>query len=88
MEKLTSNEIIKLLDALVGSTEPIGETNYDLEVVDNLQKVVDICDWCLDRVVIARTYLGRPELSMHQIGYKAQCIMQEWEEWLAEKEKE
>ena len=40
MEKLTSNEIIKLLDALVGSTEPIGETNYDLEVVDNLQNQI------------------------------------------------
>lgn len=88
MAELNSNEIIKLLDALVGSTEPVGETNYDQKVDDNLQIVIDICDWCLDRALIARTYLGRPELSMHHVGFKAQCIMQEWKEWLAEKEKE
>lgn len=88
MTKLNSNEIIKLLDALVGSTEPIGETNYDLEVSENLKIVIDICDWCLDGVLYARQYIGRPERSMHEVGFKAQCIMQEWKEWLIEKEKE
>lgn len=88
MAKLTSNEVIKLLDALVGSTEPIGESNYDLKVDENLKIVTDIGDWCLDRVLIARGYIEKSEGSMHNIGFKAQCIMQEWNKWLIDREKE
>lgn len=85
MNKLTSNEIIKLLDVLVGSTEPIGETNYDENVAENLKVVIDICDWCFDGVLYARDYIGRPEASMHKVGFNAQCAMQDWQKWLTEK---
>lgn len=88
MAKLNSDEIIKLLDALVGSTEPVGETNYDSQVYENFKTVVDICDWCLDRVLLARQYIGRPEWSMHEVGFKAQGCLQEWKEWLDQREKE
>jgi len=85
MTRLKSNEIIKVLDILVGSAEPIGESNYDEKAMENLQTLIDITNWCLDGVANARDYLGRYEYSMNKIGFDAQCAMQDWLKWLAER---
>lgn len=85
MAKLKSKEIIRLLDVLVGSAEPIGESNYDEKAAENLKTLIDVVNWCLDGVANARDYLGRYEYSMHKIGFDAQCAMQEWLEWLKER---
>ena len=84
MTKLKSNEIIKLLDALVGSAEPIGETNYDEKAAENLKTLVDITNWCLDGVAFARDYIGRNDYSMHKVGFDAECALQDWLKWLRE----
>lgn len=85
MSKLKSNEIIKLLDAIVGSADPIGESNYDEKAADNLSVLIDITNWCLDGVANARDYIGRYEYSMSKIGFDAQCAMQDWLDWLKER---
>lgn len=82
MIKLTSNEIIKLLNVLLGSLEPIGETNYDREVSDNLKIVSDISSWCLDRMLIARKYIEKSEYSMSQVGINAECYIKGLKKWL------
>lgn len=83
--KLKSDEIIKLLNILVGGTEPIGETNYDEKAMENLKTLIDITNWCLDGVAYAREYLGRYEYSMYMVGYTAQGAMQDWMKWLEER---
>ena len=82
MTRLNSSEITKLLDALIGRVEPIGETNFDEKAFENLQTLIDVTNWCLEWVANARDYINRAENSMHKVGFTAQCAMQEWEKWL------
>lgn len=85
MSKLNSGEITKLLGILIGSTEPIGESNYDEKVMENLKTLIDVTNWCLDGVAYARDYIGRCEWSMNKVGFDAQCALQEWEQWIKER---
>ena len=88
MSKLNSKEIIKLLDILIGGTEPIGETNYDDKVLHNLETLIDVTNWCLDGVMQAAEFIHRPEYSMNKVGFQAQCAMQEWIDWMCERMEE
>lgn len=85
MSKLSSKEITEVLDVLIGETEPIGETNYDEKVLENLKTLIDVMNWCLDGVAYAQEYIHFPQHSIHQVGFTAQCAMQEWAEWLKER---
>lgn len=85
MSKLSSVEITKLLDALIGRVEPIGETNFDAKAFDNLQTLIDVADWCLEWVANARDYIHCAQSSMNKVGYTAQCAMQAWADWLEER---
>lgn len=80
--KLSSDEIINVIEALVGSCVAVGETNADKTVMENLKTVIDIVDYCLDKVFLASTTCGRPEASMHEIGWTAKCVMDDWKNWL------
>ncbi len=88
MSKLNSGEITKLLNILIGATEPIGETNCDEKVLENLKTLIDVTNWCLDSISCARDYIHRFENSMNKVGFTAQCAMQEWAEWLKERSEE
>lgn len=85
MARLNSSEITKLLDALIGRVEPIGETNFDEKAFENLQTLIDVTNWCLEWVENARDYINRAESSMNKVGFTAQCAMQEWAKWLKER---
>lgn len=85
MAKLKSSEITKLLDALIGRVEPIGETYFDEKAFENLQTLIDVTNWCLEWVANARDYINHVESSMNKVGFTAQCAMQEWAKWLKER---
>lgn len=38
MAKLSSDEIIKLLEVLIGSTDAVGETNMDNKIMENIKR--------------------------------------------------
>lgn len=83
MRKLSNSEICNLNEILIGGTEPIGETNYDQEVENNLMRLIDLGDWVLDGLLYAAEYHNRPEYSMRQVGQRAKAAMMEWRDWLA-----
>ena len=85
MTKLNSQEIIKLLDVLIGSVEGIGETYHDEIVLKNLQTLIDVTNWCIDGIAQAGEQIHRYEYSVHKIGFTAQCAMQEYYDWLSER---
>ena len=85
MRKLSSNEICNLNKILIGGTEPIGETNYDIEAEKNLVQLIDLGDWVLDGLLYAAEYHNRPEYSMRQVGQRAKAAMMEWRDWLTGK---
>ena len=80
-----TKEITKLLDVLIGETEAVGETNEDNRRLDNLKTLIDITNWCLDGLEFAMASgYGRPEYSMAEISYTAQCALNEYGKWIAE----
>ena len=81
---LDSKEIIKVLDNLVGSVEPVGETDVDRKRLERLEVLIEVTDWCLDKVQLARTYFWEDECSMYEIGRVATDALYEWKEQLSE----
>lgn len=82
MRRLSSSEICNLNEILIGGTEPIGETNYDLEVENNLRRLIDLGNWVLDGLYFAAQYHNRTEYSMNQVGERAKAAMMDWRDWL------
>ena len=80
-----TEEITKLLDVLIGKVEAVGETNEDNRRLDNLKTLIDVTNWCLDGLDFAMASgYGRPEWSMAEISYTAQCALDEYGKWIAE----
>ena len=87
-KKLSAHEICNLLEILVGSTEPQGETAIDDRVEQNLKILIDIGDWVLDGLYYTAQHRKDVWYSSKTIGERAYAVMLEWKEWLAEKEQQ
>ena len=80
-----AHEITKLLDALIGKVEAVGETNEDERRLDNLKTLIDVTNWCLDGLQDAMASgIGRAEYSMVEIGWTAQRALDEYNRWTAD----
>lgn len=80
-----AHEITKLLDALIGKVEAVGETNEDERRLDNLKTLIDVTNWCLDGLQFAMASgVGRAEYSMVEIGWTAQRALDEYNRWTAD----
>jgi len=80
-----TGEITKLLDALIGNVEAVGETNEDNRRLDNLKTLIDVTNWCLDGLEFAMASgYGRPEWSMAEISLTAQRALIEYKTWIAD----
>lgn len=81
---MTSTEIIKLLDILIGRVEATGNEVADEQIEKNLMKLIDIVNDCLDSVMFAAETRHNLEYSSRRIGERAFAAMAEWNEWLSE----
>lgn len=82
MAEMTSKEIIKVVDNLIGMTTAIGELNADEKIDANLMKMIDLVNWLLDGVADSARTRHRPEYSMRNTGERAFSAMCEWKDWL------
>ena len=81
MTRLNSNEIIKVLEILIGDTEAIGETNHDEKALENLKTLIDVTNWCLDGIYTNQQKRG-VENSICKARFTAECCLLEYLEWL------
>ena len=68
---ISADTICDVLDELVGRTTPFGSTEVDKKVEKNLETLINISDWCIDRLTEAAIYRHRAEYSMRSIGKTA-----------------
>lgn len=80
---MDSDEICKLLDCLIGYTEPVGETNADRTRLHNLKKLIDVVNYCLDGVKRSAEVIGY-EYSVIENKMTAQSALTEWRDWINE----
>lgn len=88
MQKWESREIVKIVDALIGSTEPVADSAIDEKVDRNLMVLIDVINWCLDGVYDAARCRHSPYGSQRDVGERAYAAMLEWKEWISDIEKE
>lgn len=88
MRKWSTDEIIKVIDAMIGRTEPAGDSSIDHVVEDNVRTLIDVMDGCLDRMYEAAKYRKSEYGSQRDVGERAYAAMLEWRDWLNDKEEE
>ena len=81
MSRLSTEEIIKLVDVLIGDVEAVGESREDEKRLKNLNALIDLTDACLDKISYAANASTRSEASMRKIGRKALQYLAESAEW-------
>lgn len=85
MTRMKPDEIIKLLDILIGNTEAVGDSASDDIAEANLKTLIDITNWCLGGVSQSAYTNHRPEYSMKRNGERAFAALCEWKDWLEER---
>lgn len=75
MRKLSSQEVQKVLDILIGETEPVADSAIDERINDNLMVLIDIVNWSLDGVYDAARHRKSPYYSQQAIGQRAYSAM-------------
>lgn len=85
---MTSIEICKLLEIIVGDTEPVADTRVDEIREENLKTLIDIGDWVLDGLYYAANHRKDIYYSSQKVGERAYAAMLEWKQWLSEEEEE
>lgn len=82
--KLNSQETIKVLDALIGRTEAVGDSWEDEKIEKNLMTLIDVINWCLDGVYQSSSTMNRVEHSMRIVGCRAYGALLDYKKWLDE----
>lgn len=83
-----TNEITKLLNAMIGVTEPYADSAIDERVDSNLKTLIDVTNWCLDGIYYSARHRKSEYQSARQIGERAYAAMLEWKDWISECEEE
>lgn len=88
MRKWDLYEITKMLDTMIGGTEPVADSTIDSIVKDNVEVMTSVIDWCLDGMQRTASYRKSDYASQREIGEYAYSVILNWKEWLADVEKE
>ena len=88
MRTFTSDEIIKLTSALVGSVHPVADSSIDRDIMDNVKTMIDVVNWALGEMSESagnrHSYYG----SQRDVGERAYSALLEWKVCLQELEEE
>lgn len=79
---LNSQEIIKVLDTLIGKTRAVGDSWEDNKIEQNLMTLIDVTNWCLDEIVFSSNTRDRTEYSMRIVGNRAYGALLDYKKWL------
>ncbi len=88
MTKLTGDEICRVLDALIGRTNAIGDAEEDYRIEQNLKNLIDVADWCIGGLLYASEDRYAIAKGMHDIGERAFAALDEIGTWCKQKVEE
>lgn len=88
MRKWDLYEITKMIDDMIGETEPVADSAIDSIVKDNVEVMTNVIDWCLSGMQRTASYRKSNYESAREIGEYAYSAMLNWKEWLADVEEE
>ena len=56
---MTGEEIIRVLDKLIGEVEAVGDSYEDAKRLQNLNALIEVMDWCLDTLLFVQEAMYR-----------------------------
>lgn len=86
--KMTANEITRLLNILIGTVCPVADSDADRDINENLMTMIDVVNWMLGYMYDSASHRKSPYGSAQVVGERAYAAMLEWKKWLAEIEEE
>lgn len=86
--KFECKEITKVIDALIGATDPVADSTIDREINENLMTLIDVTNWCLDGIYSAASNRKSPYGSQRDVGERAYAALLEYGEWIKQTEEE
>lgn len=81
---MTSGEMIRIIDDLIGPTKPCGAIELDEERLHNLKNLIDITNWCLDGLLQSAEYRNSCADLVNKNGELTFATMLECKTWLEE----
>ena len=81
-------EITKLLNVMIGGTEPYADSAVDKKIDGNLCVLIDVVNWCFDGIYDAARHRKSDYKSARDIGERAYASLLQWKEWIAAVEEE
>ena len=82
MERLTSEELNKVVGSLIGFTEPAGDSFIDETRLANTELLIGLVDHLMSELVELQEYKDKYEYSVKLIGEKAYNCLKEWHDSL------
>lgn len=82
--KLNANEIIRLLDVLIGDVTPYGDQAIDNEKIWNTKTMIDVIDWALPNLIEAAKERFSPYESARKIAEEAYQSIKQWKDYFDE----
>ena len=86
--KMTGNEITRLLNILIGSVCPVADANIDIEINNNLMTMIDVMNLELGYIYDCACHRKSPYGSARNIGERAYAALLEWKKWIEDIEEE
>ena len=80
--QIDSETILKVTIALIGETEPYGDSAIDRERTENLDKLIYVVEELLSDVEKVAYNKDRYEGSMRMMGEKAHKALNDWWSWI------
>ena len=71
MSDLSGSEIIRVVDCMIGATEPYGSSHIDHDRLNNQKKLEELAEWVIAGLCRNTKYTSRYEYSMKEIGEDA-----------------
>ena len=79
--KLSSDEIVKLLIGLIGDPCPNGDEDADKKALQNLEVMTSVCDWLLDEILFAARHHDSIFHSSAEVGKTAMGYIKSISDW-------
>ena len=72
----------EIVNKIIGSTEPYGDTNIDNERTKNLDEKIELVQLLVDDLIETAKFKNRPEGSMSKMGKTAQEFLDEIRDYI------
>jgi hypothetical protein len=83
-EEMTADEIIRVVDRLIGGVEPTGDDNVDKQIQKDLEKTIDLIWYLIDGVRRSATYINSYEYSVRMVAQTATGALHELMDWIGD----